>query len=167
MTAMYTTTGCTYESTASTSDVADKTNQTPSALSLKSPRKTLLKKKIHSLWVLVRRRKKRLEIVKCHLFHLKKVTLFEDVVVNTVESIVKAASSLLSADCLNLLEVQLRLAKHCPGGRMYSNFAKHFSLNLYSHGSKAYRFLSSVHIYTAEQIDTFTLVAVYASLARC
>ena len=134
---------CTPDSSAY--DVAHKMIQTSSALSSKSPRKTVLKKKIHSLRVLVNRRKKKLELIKQRLFLFKKRYCSMNVVASTIDSIVKAASKFLNTDCLSWLEMQLRMAKRSPRGRRYSNYAKQFALNLYSHGPKAYRFLSSIY----------------------
>lgn len=82
-------------SSASTADVAHMSIQTPLVLSSKLPLKTVMKKKIHSLQVLVSRLKKRLDLVKIHLFLLRKQYCSRNVVADSIESIVKAASKFI------------------------------------------------------------------------
>ena len=129
---------------------SDQSTQTTAALGLKSPRKVMLRKKLHSLRVKLSRRKKTFGIVKERLFVIKQKYCSKNVVKNSFESIINAASNFLSADCLKWLEMQLNLARKSPQSRRYSDQAKHFALNLYFHGPKAYQFLSSIFFATRQ-----------------
>ena len=140
--------GLSHGTTASTSadivlqsDLGDvsaaKAVQTPASLSALTPRKLQLRRKLHVARVASGRIRRRLQSV-------KQSAAASGRPVETPSQVVKAASHYLSGSCLTLFETQLKFSKVSPKGRRYSNDAKLLALSLYSHGPRAYRFLSEM-----------------------
>ena len=116
--------------------------QTTSSLSATTPRKIMLRRKLHTARrVAAGRSRRRLQALRQSLPSKKRP---KHVHMQDVDDIVKAVSKYLSGNCLTLFEQQLRFSQVAPKGRRYSTDAKLLALSLHNYGPKAYRFLSEM-----------------------
>ncbi len=124
--------------------ILEKPTQTPASLSSTTPRKSQLRKNLHYAQAAVKRKHKTVMRLRRKVALLKNQRVRNSLSSKRIADIVRSAKKFISGDGLKLFELQLRQASKHPRGQRYTDDEKLLALSLYSHGPKAYRFLSSI-----------------------
>ncbi len=128
-----------------TATITSKTasSQTLQYISANTPRKVLLRKKLHTNAASADRRKSQLTALKKK--HREKLASLCGAR-SDIERVIADVGKYLHGDALNFVAHQLRMTQHPPKGRRYSDEIRLLSLSLYNSSPKAYAYLAEIFI---------------------
>ena len=120
----------------------NKSIQTSKHLSNNTPRKTILRKKLHSLRVHTNR--SMLSIQKLKAKSVNRLSKAYNKYKTCLNTLTNNVGKVLHGDSLAFVNHQLRMASRPPKGRRYSLDMRLLSLSLYNSGPKAYKYLATI-----------------------
>ncbi len=128
---------------ASTPKSRSCSSQTHQYLSANTPRKVILRKKLHTSSFSANRRKDALSKMKAkYKEKLKHICGYS----SGVEHVIKDVGKYLNGDAFNFVAHQMRMSQHPLKGRRYTQEIRLLSLALYNSGPKAYSYLAEIFV---------------------
>ena len=119
-----------------------KCTQTNAYISSTTPRKTLLRKKLHYFVVENKRFKKHLSKIKTK--YTRKFFSYNHTRNNSIKAVIDTVGKYLSGECLSFVTHQLRMSNRHTNGRRYTNEIRLLAINLHNASPKAYKYLAKI-----------------------